>query len=89
MPQGAEKCILFPCLFMHLLLCQHCVLLARLDLSNLKGLVKQLDELWAHHSSEYLVAAAPGGGACHSGITVRIGSSGTQAARMAPLKKGQ
>jgi hypothetical protein len=33
------------------------VLLARADLSDLKGLAEQADELWAHHSADDLVAA--------------------------------
>jgi hypothetical protein len=55
-PRGAEKCILFPCLFLRRLPRQLRVLLARADLSDLKGLAEQADELWAHHSADDLVA---------------------------------
>jgi hypothetical protein len=56
-PRGAKKCILFPGLFLNWLPCQLPVLLARADLSDLKGLAEQADELWIHNSSEDMVAA--------------------------------
>jgi hypothetical protein len=56
-PRGAEKCILFPSLFLRLLPRQLRVLLSRADLTDLKGLAEQADELWAHHAMEDLVAA--------------------------------
>jgi hypothetical protein len=56
-PRGAEKCILFPCLFLRRLPRQLRVLLARADLTDLKGLAEQADELWAHHATEDLVAS--------------------------------
>jgi hypothetical protein len=61
--RGAEKCILFPCLFLRRLPRQLRVLLARADLNDLNGLAKQADELWTHHMAEDLVAAVqpPGG----------------------------
>ncbi len=43
---GAEKCILFPCLFLLWLPRQQRVLLARADLSDLKVLAKQVEVLW-------------------------------------------
>jgi hypothetical protein len=56
-PHGAEKCILFPCLFLRLLPRQLRVHLTWADLADLKGLAKQADELWAHHLADDLVAA--------------------------------
>jgi hypothetical protein len=56
-PRGSEKFILFPCLFLCRLSWQLCVLLARADLSDLKGQAEQADELWTHHAAEDLVAA--------------------------------
>ncbi len=53
----AEKCILFPCIFLRWLPRQLRVLHARADLADLKGLAKQAGELWAHHSTEDLVVA--------------------------------
>jgi hypothetical protein len=54
---GAEKCILFLCLFLRRLPCQVHVLLVRADLADLKGLAEQTDKLRAHHATEDLVAA--------------------------------
>jgi hypothetical protein len=56
-PRGAEKCILFPCLFLCRLPRQLRVLLTQADLADIKGLAEQADELWTHHSVEDLVAA--------------------------------
>ncbi len=56
-PEAAEKCILFPCLFLRQWPRQLRVLLAWADLSNLKGLAVQANVLWAHHLAEDLVAA--------------------------------
>jgi hypothetical protein len=56
-PHGAEKCILFPCLFLRWLPRQLRVLLAWADLADLKGLAEQADDLWAHHLVDDLVAA--------------------------------
>jgi hypothetical protein len=56
-PRGSKKCILFPCLFLRRLPQQLHMLLARPDLSDLKGLAEQVEELWTHHAFEDLVAA--------------------------------
>jgi hypothetical protein len=56
-PRGAEKCILFPCLFLRRLPRELRVLLARADHTDLKALAEQADELWALHAQEEPVAA--------------------------------
>jgi hypothetical protein len=56
-PRGAEKCILFPCLFLRRLPRELRVLLARADHSDLKGLAEQADELWALHAENDSVAS--------------------------------
>jgi hypothetical protein len=55
-PRGAEKCILFLCLFLRRLPRELRVLLARADHSDLKGLAEQADELRALHAENDSVA---------------------------------
>ncbi len=64
------------------------VLLARVHLSELKGLIERLDEPGAHHLSEYLVAAVQQLPLKKELVTALWpGGSGTQGARMASWKK--
>jgi hypothetical protein len=56
-PRGAEKCIVFPCLFLRRLPRELPVLLARADHNDLKALAEQVDKQWALHAEEEPVAA--------------------------------
>jgi G:T/U-mismatch repair DNA glycosylase len=55
-PRGADKSILFPCLFLHRLPRELRVLLAMVDNTDLKALAEKVDELWALHTQEEMAA---------------------------------
>jgi hypothetical protein len=87
-PRGSEKCILFLCLFLRRLPRQLRVLLARADLSDLKGLAEQVDKLWTHHAFEDLVAAVQQLFTEEESIAAfRPGGSGAQGTKGVPWKK--